>query len=239
MSSSVAATDWTACAGPSGWPGPTTHRGGFPCRAPRLSARHRSTDGVAVHEGATDDALLAAFAKGDLAAARVLTDRLAPAIFGYARRTLGDADEAEDVAQEVMMRLWRMAPDWTPGGAKVSTWTYRVAANLCIDRLRARRRAGPPLDEIAEPADGRPSVEAELHRKARAAALSQALARLPERQAQAVRLRHLEGLANPEIGEIMDIGVAAVESLIARGKRALAASLSELRPQLGLEDDGS
>ncbi|MFQ6548694.1 sigma-70 family RNA polymerase sigma factor [Aestuariibius sp. 2305UL40-4] len=189
--------------------------------------------------GASDDVLLAAFANGDLTAARLLTDRLAPRILGHARRALGDPDEAEDVTQEVMMRLWRMAPDWTPGGAKVSTWTYRVAVNLCIDRLRARRRAGPPLDDIAEPADERPSVEAELHRKARAAALTDALAQLPERQAQAVRLRHLEGLGNPEIGEIMDIGVAAVESLIARGKRALAASLSELRPQLGLEDDGS
>ncbi len=239
MSSSAAATDWAVFARLPRWPRPVTHRGGFSCRAPDLSARHRSMDEDVSHEMASDDALLAAFAKGNLTAARILTDRLAPGIFGHARRTLGDAEEAEDVTQEVMMRLWKMAPDWTPGGAKVSTWTYRVAANLCIDRLRARRRAGPPLDEITEPADGRPSVEAELHRKARAAALADALAQLPERQAQAVRLRHLEGLGNPEIGEIMDIGVAAVESLIARGKRALAASLSELRPQLGLEDDGS
>jgi RNA polymerase sigma-70 factor (ECF subfamily) len=61
--------------------------------------------------------------------------------------------------------------------------------------------------------------------------------RLPERQRQAVVLRHLEGLANPQIAEILDVGVEAVESLTARGKRALTADLAAQRDALGYSDD--
>ena len=69
------------------------------------------------------------------------------------------------------------------------------------------------------------------------AALEAALATLPDRQRQAVVLRHLEGLTNPEIATVLDIGVEAVESLTARGKRALAAALSGQRDALGYKDD--
>ena len=73
-------------------------------------------------------------------------------------------------------------------------------------------------------------------RQARAAALQTALAALPDRQRQAVVLRHIEGLSNPEIAEVMEIGVEAVESLTARGKRALAAALADRREDLGFDD---
>lgn len=69
------------------------------------------------------------------------------------------------------------------------------------------------------------------------AALEAALADLPDRQRQAVVLRHLEGMTNPEIAAIMEIGVEAVESLTARGKRALAGLLSGRKDELGYEDD--
>ena len=68
-------------------------------------------------------------------------------------------------------------------------------------------------------------------------ALQAALDQLPERQRQAVVLRHIEGLGNPEIAAILDIGVEAVESLTARGKRALAAILAGRKAELGYEDD--
>lgn len=186
----------------------------------------------------SDDDLLADFAAGDAQAARVLTARLAPGVLAHAARMLGgDRAEAEDVTQEALMRLWRAAPDWRAGEAKPSTWLFRVTANLCIDRLRRRRRAGPALDAIPEPQDGAPSVAQGMQTRARAAALNRALAQLPERQRQAVVLRHLEGLSNPEIAEIMDIGMRAVESLTARGKRALAEALAGQRDALGYEGD--
>lgn len=184
----------------------------------------------------SDAALLSAYAAGDLAAARSLTLRLAPRALAQATRILAEPAEAEDVVQEALLRLWKQAPDWRPDEAQPSTWLYRVVSNLCIDRLRRRRR-GVALDTVAEPEDERPSVAAELQRRARAQALADALAALPPRQAQAVSLRHLEGLSNPEIAAIMDIRVEAVESLTARGKRALAARLAGRRMELGLWDD--
>jgi RNA polymerase sigma-70 factor (ECF subfamily) len=181
----------------------------------------------------SDEALLVLFANGDPWAARALTLRLTPRVLGFAARMLADRTEAEDVAQEAMLRLWRMAPDWQQGEAKVVTWLYRVASNLCLDRLRRSRPRG--LDEVAEPEDAAPGVVARLIEADRAMALDEALAALPDRQRQAVVLRHMEGLTNPEIAAVMDIGVEAVESLVARGKKGLTALLSGRRAELGYE----
>ncbi|WP_296420242.1 RNA polymerase sigma factor [Pseudooctadecabacter sp.] len=185
---------------------------------------------------ADDAALLAAFAAGDRQAALVLTQRLTPRVMGQAYRMLGNRAEAEDVTQEAMMRLWKIAPDWQAERAQVTTWLYRVVANLCTDRLRKSGR-GVALDAIAEPEDDAPSAADGLQTQARAAALQAALADLPDRQAQAVALRHLEELGNPRIAEIMDTNVRTVESLIARGKRALMAKLSGRKSELGYDDD--
>jgi RNA polymerase sigma-70 factor (ECF subfamily) len=182
----------------------------------------------------SDEALLAAYGRGEARAARVLSHRLLPGVWRTARRVLGDEAEAEDVAQEAMLRLWRVAPDWRTGEAKVTTWLYRVTVNLCTDRLRRRRGVG--LDAIPEPEDGAPGAAAGLIEADRMAALDAALMTLPERQRQAVVLRHLEGLANPEIAEIMGLGVEAVESLTARGKRNLALALAGRKDELGYDD---
>ncbi|WP_458791287.1 RNA polymerase sigma factor [Yoonia sp. MH D7] len=184
---------------------------------------------------APDGAVLLAYANGDDEAARVLSMRLLPRVLAQATRMLGDQTEAEDVAQEAMMRLWKIAPEWREGEAQVSTWLYRVVANLCTDRLRQRR--GISLDQIAEPVDPQISAAGQMQENARLSALSDALAELPERQAQAVSLRHLEGLSNPQIAKIMDASVRTVESLTARGKRALADILSHRKLALGYEDD--
>ena len=184
-----------------------------------------------------DEALLVAFANGDPVAGRDLLARLAPMLFGYATRVLGDRAEAEDVVQDTMMRLWKIAPEWRQGEAKVSTWAYRVMVNLCTDRLRRRKtRAQVPLDDVAEPPDDLASAVEVMTEAARADALNAALEALPERQRQAVILRHLEGFSNPEIARIMDIGVEAVESLTARGKRALKAVLQGRKGELGYDD---
>ena len=184
----------------------------------------------------SDGALMVLFANGDPGAARALTTRLLPRALSHAARVLGDRAEAEDVAQEAMMRLWRAAGDWRQdGGAEPATWLYRVVANLCTDRLRRRGRTDP-LDDPDMAADGAPGVLAQMQQADRMAALDAALARLPDRQRQAVVLRHIEGLSNPEIAEILEVGVEAVESLTARGKRALAAALAGQKEALGYDD---
>jgi RNA polymerase sigma-70 factor (ECF subfamily) len=181
---------------------------------------------------ADDDDLMARYAAGDQSAARALAIRHTPRLLAVARRMLADAAEAEDVAQEAMLRLWKIAPDWRPGEAKVSTWLHRVAANLCIDLLRKRRRLS--AEEAPETADDAPSAQARLEQADRAAALREALDALPDRQRAAVTMRHFSGLSNPEIGESLGVSVEAVESLLARGRRALAQRLSPQRQKLGL-----
>lgn len=187
----------------------------------------------------SDEVLMVLYANGDRHAALALTQRVTPRVLGYAARLLsGDRAEAEDVTQETMLRLWKIAPQWRQGETKVTTWAYRVATNLCIDRQRARgRKRQVTLDDAPEVADAAPGAEDRLIEAGRLVALETALAELPDRQRQAVVLRHLEGMTNPEIAAIMEIGVEAVESLTARGKRALSALLSGRKEALGYEDD--
>jgi len=184
----------------------------------------------------SDTALLVAVGNGDAAAARLLVANLTPRLFSHAARVLGDRTDAEDVVQETLLRLWKIAPDWRQGEAQVSTWCYRVLVNLCTDRLRARRPS-VDIDAIAEPAADLKSAVEEMTEVARSDALTMALSSLPDRQRQAVVLRHIEELGNPQIAEIMDINVEAVESLIARGKRKLTAALEGRRDELGYDHD--
>jgi RNA polymerase sigma factor (sigma-70 family) len=188
---------------------------------------------------ASDEVLMVLYANGDRHAALALTQRVTPRVLAYAARMLnGDRAEAEDVAQETMLRLWRIAPEWRQGETRVTTWAYRVATNLCIDRQRSRKRkAQTALDDAPDLAAGGRSADGTLIEADRMAALGAALDQLPDRQRQAVVLRHIEGLTNPEIAEVMQIGVEAVESLTARGKRALAALLSGQKDALGYEDE--
>lgn len=185
-------------------------------------------------EDVDDDALMVLYANGDATAAGVLAARHVSRVKALGWRMLGDQAEAEDVAQDAMLRLWKVAPEWRAGEAKVSTWLYRVASNLCTDRLRKRRGVG--LDDIPEPEDDTPSAVGQMMADDRATALRSAMAKLPERQRLAVSLRHLQELANPEIAEIMDISIEAVESLVARGKRQLADLLLKDKAKIGLEE---
>lgn len=182
----------------------------------------------------SDDALLRRFADGDAMASRLLTERLGPRCYSVALRMLSNRAEAEDVAQDAMMRLWQMAPSWEPGQAKVSTWLYRVTLNLCLDRKRKKKPDA--LSDVAEPEDDAASVVDRMQDDARKDALQVALSKLPDRQREAVILRHIEELSNPEIAGVMGISVEAVESLTARGKRALTAILAGRKDELGYGD---
>ncbi len=183
----------------------------------------------------SDEALLGLYADGDQAAARALMLRHAPRVLSLAKRLLKDPAEAEDITQEAMLRLWKVAPDWHQGEAKVSTWLYRVGSNLCMDRLRKKR--GVDLDEAPEPEDEAPNVESRMIEADRGHALRQAMDRLPNRQRLALTLRHFEEQSNPEIAAVLESSVEAVESLLSRARRALAADLSRNRSALGLATD--
>ncbi len=178
-----------------------------------------------------DHALLAAFADGDRRAAQQLTERLMPKIYAHAYYRLGNTSDAEDVTQEAFLKLWKVAPNWKQDKAHVSTWLYRVVSNLCKDRYR--RTTLEATNSIKEPTDESASPTSELDEQIRQKALYAAMSALPESQRLAVQLRHIDELTNPQIAEIMDLSIEAVESLTARGKRKLTKILQTQKSELG------
>ncbi|MEM6678594.1 MAG: sigma-70 family RNA polymerase sigma factor [Pseudomonadota bacterium] len=192
-----------------------------------------------MHDGgiAAEDegALIARFAAGDRLAAARLTSDLLPGVLRHARWRLRSEAEAEEVAQEAMLRFWRQAPTWRAGEAKASTWLYGVTRNLCIDRQR-RRRPTTDVDDMPERADPTPGAAERMVSSERMRLLTAEIMALPERQREALRLRHFEALGNPEIAERLETSVEAVESLLARARRHLAARMRALEDD---EDDGN
>jgi RNA polymerase sigma-70 factor, ECF subfamily len=158
-----------------------------------------------------------ALGQGDVAAYRELSTAYLSRVVNYARRMLGSTAEAEDVTQEAFLRLWQGAPTWEEN-ALVVTWLFRVTHRLCIDKLRRAQRYS---DDASEPAtdSGRPSLL--LERRQLAEVVQRAVDDLPARQRAALVLCHYEGLGNAEIAAVLELGVEAVESLLARARRRL------------------
>ena len=175
-----------------------------------------------------DEELVRRVGQGDPAAIQAMVARKLPRMLTLAQRMLGDATEAEDVAQEAMLRAWRQAPHWTPGQARFDTWLHRVGLNLCYDRLRRRREIATeaPPDR---PDDG-PAPDRGLLALETGARVEAALAKLPERQREAIVLCHYQELGNIEAAGLMNVSVEALESLLSRGRRALRTALADMAP---------
>lgn len=174
-----------------------------------------------------DQELIARVGRGDAAAIQALVARKLPRMLRLAHRMLGDAAEAEDVAQETFLRAWKQAPTWTPGAARFDTWLHRVALNLCYDRLRRRREV--VMAEPPEQMDLGPPADRGLMARDTGLRVAAAMAELPDRQREAVTLCHYQELTNIEAAALMGVTVDALESLLARGRRALRATLADLR----------
>jgi RNA polymerase sigma-70 factor (ECF subfamily) len=175
-----------------------------------------------------DEELVRRVGQGDPAAIQAMVARKLPRMLALAQRMLGDPVEAEDVAQDAMLRAWRQAPRWTPGKAKFDTWLHRVALNLCYDRLRRRREI--PTDTPPERRDEGPAPDRGLMAADVGVRVDAALARLPDRQREAIVLCHYQELTNIEAAALMEISVEALESLLSRGRRALRQALADIRP---------
>lgn len=182
-----------------------------------------------------DEELVRRVGAGDKRAAAELVRRHLPRMVGLARRMLGDSAEAEDVAQEVFLRVWRHAASWTPGQAKFETWMHRVAMNQCLDRLR---RSGRNAGEVSpEAPDSRASATRALDDRQRRERVRDALQALPERQRAALVLCYYQDRTNIEAAEILGVSVDALESLLSRARRTLKTKLAAERTDLlsGLE----
>ncbi len=171
-----------------------------------------------------DELLLERIARGDTAAVSLLVTRKLPRLLSLARRMLGDAGEAEDVAQETLLRTWKQATVWVPGKARIDTWMHRVALNLCYDRLR-RRRDTTSTDDV-EIADGALSAPARIEAAQTATQVQAAINALPERQKEAIVLTYYQELSNQEAAATMEVSVEALESLLARARRSLRTAMT-------------
>lgn len=175
-----------------------------------------------------DDELLSRLGRGEPQAARELVARKLPRVLALAQRLLGQRADAEEVAQESFLRAWKQAPRWRRGEARFDTWLHRVVLNLCNDRLRApRRRHEQATDELPDAVD--PGATPEQHHadQRRSQRVAAALAALPPRQREALVLFHYQELSQAEVAALMGISVDALESLLARARRSLRATLAD------------
>ncbi len=176
----------------------------------------------------SDEALMGRIRAGDRPAFTLLLDRHLKAVAGFSYRMLMDAAEAEDVAQETFLRLWRYRDKWRPE-AQLRAWLYRVARNLCIDRFRRREVV---TDQIPEQEDPRGGPAADLQRSQMSRLLNNAMKLLPERQRAAITLVYHQELSNIEAAGILGVSVDALESLLSRGRRGLKNRLDGLQSHL-------
>ncbi len=176
-------------------------------------------------DNASDLALMARVARGEELAFRQLSRRHLPAMLGLARRILGNAADAEDVAQEAMLRVWTHAPRWQPLAA-FRTWLTRIVVNLCLDRKR--RAKWVDLEAAGEIVDPAPGVTDAAEQSERERSLTAAIAELPERQRAAIVLTYTEGMTNAQVAEVLGTSVSAVETLLVRGKQNLRTRLNDM-----------
>jgi RNA polymerase sigma-70 factor (ECF subfamily) len=173
-----------------------------------------------------DDELVRRAGAGDAAAVQALVAAKLRRVLALAERMLGDAAEAEDVAQETFLRVWRHAARWRPGRARFDTWLHRVTLNLCYDRLRRRRER--PVADPPETPDPGPAPDRGLHALDVSRRVDAALGSLPPRQREAIVLCHYQELGNIEAAGVMGVSIEALESLLSRGRRALKTALADL-----------
>lgn len=179
-------------------------------------------------KGQDDAALMQLVAGGDEAAFQRLMRRHLAGTVRLASRMLGQADAAEDVAQEAFIRVWKHAVNFDSpdkAGAKFTTWLYKIVLNLCIDEKRKRRFIG--IDAVAEKADDGPPAEQELQQKEQSLRVKKALAALPDRQRAALLLCFYEGYSNKEAAQMLDVSVKAMESLLVRSRKHLRLALRD------------
>lgn len=177
-------------------------------------------------DAATQDfAEMRAIASGDAGAFARLAGRESPRLLRFAQGLLGNPEEAEDIVQETLIRLFETAAGWEPQ-ARVGTWLHRVCYNRCIDQLR-RRRPLLGADALEAMPDSADLPDMALMRSETVHSVREALEQLPYRQRTALLLFHFQEMAQRDSAAVMGISETAFESLLARARRQLRALLSE------------
>jgi RNA polymerase sigma-70 factor (ECF subfamily) len=200
---------------------PPRHLSILPDPQPPVARFRRKTT---VDDGPRDPELTGAIvsaAAGDSEALRYLYLRYKDNVYGYVRSIVCDEFEAEDVTQQVFMKLMRVLPQYENRGVPFSAWILRVARNVALDHVRARRPV--PVEEVFGADTPRSDADYD-----RSLSLRQALAALPDDQREVVVLRHLAGLTPREIAERLGKTESSIHGLHHRGRGAIQDELRQL-----------
>jgi RNA polymerase sigma-70 factor (ECF subfamily) len=168
----------------------------------------------------SDIQLMQRVAQGDREAFGALAVRHGHYMYAVAYRMLGEATQAEDAVQDVLIKIWTTAPNWRPTNAKWTTWMHTVVVRHCLDMLRKRRPTVAIEDvDLPDTTQDSPLVQA-MDKQKRMQVLG-ALQSLPDQQRAAVILTYWHGLSNAEVAEVLGSTVKAVESMLVRGRKRL------------------
>jgi RNA polymerase sigma-70 factor (ECF subfamily) len=175
-----------------------------------------------------DEQLLAAIASGEHLALRTLYDRYAGAVFSLALKMVADREVAEEVTQEVFLRIWRHARTYDPARGRVPTWVLGLTHHLSIDQIRRRKvQAVPmPVSDDGEPlatqvADPSIDVERDVWGAERREVLIEALRYLPAPQREVIEQAYYRGLTQVEIAQLIGIPLGTVKTRLRLGLRKL------------------
>jgi RNA polymerase sigma-70 factor (ECF subfamily) len=173
-----------------------------------------------------DEAICERLRAGDEMALRVLIDRHARMVRRLAMNILSDRGDAEDVAQDVFVSVWKNRDKWVRGEAKFTTWLHRVTINKAIDRRRRRQATPEPIEFItavadALVADDTPAQDHDLQKRDEVEALKEEMKRLPKNQGLALQMFYLQEREVVSIAASMGLTELAVRSLLKRGRQAL------------------
>ncbi len=185
----------------------------------------------------SDEALLARSAGGDRQAFDVLAGRHLERTFRIALRIVGSAAEAQDVAQEAMVRVWENAAHFEPARARFSTWCYRIIVNLALSQQR--RPATLALDvalDVADPAD---DAETRIATRETQASVAAALDAMPARQRAALVLVYYEEMSAADAAEVLEISTRALEGLLRRGRQFIREHLVSTDDRGGAREGGT
>jgi RNA polymerase sigma-70 factor (ECF subfamily) len=176
-----------------------------------------------------------AFREGDMDAFDALFQRWAGPLLRYLERMLHDAASAEDLVQEVFLRVHRARERYRPE-ARFSTWIFRIATNLALNELRRPRRRDPheslDAENGPEPSAPATAIDEFVDAKRMAGDVERALRSLPERQRAALWLGAVEGFSYAEVGASLDVSEKAVKALVHRARSNLASRLESARERV-------
>ncbi len=175
-----------------------------------------------------DIKLMLEFIEGDISAFEQIMNKYKEIVINIAYRFIQDRSTAEDIAQDVFLKIYNSAKSYKPK-ARLSTWIYKITANICLNELRSQKKylKNISMDEIGETRDFIQTNPFEnLEKKELKHLVKEAIDSLPDRQRMVIILKKYEDLSYQEISEIMGCSVSAVDSLLQRAKQNLKNKLA-------------